>query len=373
MNLSIIQIASIITIFQCILLTLFLLGRKKGTVNGEKYLAAFLFTFAALIYSSFALSTKLGMNLFHANAATIAAQFNFLVGPLCYFYIKSLLDSDTKFKKTDLIHFIPFIGILIATIVILWSSGLRLYYRTLPFYANCTVCLHILIYIILSIKLMHAHGLRVRRFFKTIRIPKHAWIVFLFGGLVTIWIFKLIIFWGWHVACVMNWCQYMTTSFFLTAFIFINTIVYIALKRPELFNHKNKYNQSSLSDSKKQIYLSRLKSHMDSEKPHLQPTITLPELAQTLSIPRHHLSQVINESFKLNFNDFINKYRIDDALVMLQDKSHHNGTILEIAYEVGFNSKSTFNSALKKHTGITPKEYKTNGNGHHAVLHRQSV
>jgi len=374
MNLGIIQIASIISIFQCILLTLFLLSRKKGTINGEKYLAAFLFTFAVLIYSSFVLSTKLSINPFHATCATVATQFNFLVGPLCYFYIRSLLSGDTLLKKVELLHFIPFMGMLISAIIIIRSSGIRSYYQTLPFYFNGGICLHILFYILISMKTMRAHGLRIGRFLNSTKTIKHNWIIFLFGGLVTIWVFKMVILWGWYVTHVIRWCQYMTTSFFLTTFIFINTIVYIALKRPELFSHKNKYDQSSLSVSKKQLYLNRLKNHMESKKPHLQPSITLPELAQTLSIPRHHLSQVINESFNLNFNDFINKYRIDEALGMLQERSHHNGTILEIAFQVGFNSKSTFNSAFKKHTGQTPKEYKNNEIGLYAVLHdRQGV
>lgn len=265
-------------------------------------------------------------------------------------------------------------GMLISVILIIWLFGLRSYWQTLPFYFNCGVFLHLSFYILISIKIMRTHGLRIGRFLNSTKKPKHAWIIFLFGGLVTIWVFKMVILWGWYVTHVIRWCQYMTTSFFLTTFIFINTIVYVALKRPELFSHKNKYDQSSLSVSKKQLYLIRLKNHMKSKKPHLQPTITLPMLAQTLSIPRHHLSQVINESFNLNFNDFINKYRIDEALGMLQDRSHHNGTILEIAFQVGFNSKSTFNSAFKKHTGQTPKEYKNNENGHHAVLFdRQGV
>ena len=298
MNLGIIQIASIISIFQCILLTLFLLSRMKGTINGDKFLAAFLFTFAVLIYSSFILSTKLSINPLHATCATVAAQFNFLVGPLCYFYIKSLLSGDTSFKKVELIHFIPFMGMLISVILIIWLFGLRSYWQTLPFYFNCGVYLHLSFYILISIKIMRTHGLRIGRFLNSTKKPKHAWIIFLFGGLVTIWVFKMVILWG---------------------FIFINTIVYVALKRPELFSHKNKYDQSSLSVSKKQLYLIRLKNHMKSKKPHLQPTITLPMLAQTLSIPRHHLSQVINESFNLNFNDFINKYRIDELPVLDAD------------------------------------------------------
>jgi AraC-like DNA-binding protein len=67
------------------------------------------------------------------------------------------------------------------------------------------------------------------------------------------------------------------------------------------------------------------------------------------------------QSFNQNFRDFINKYRIEESKFLLKNKSNGNKTILEIAYEVGFNSKSAFNAAFKKFTGLTPKEYR-NGN-----------
>lgn len=270
-----------------------------------------------------------------------------------------------------MIHFLPFFTLLISTIIIIQLSALRFLYRSMFFFINGSICLQILIYIIMSMQILKNQGLIISSFFSNIKIPKLSWIIFLFAGMISVWIFKCIIFFGWNVAGISRWCQFTATTFFLTTFLFINPIVYIALKKPELFIRNSRYNQSSLSESNKQLYLNRLQKFMNSRKPHLEPTITLPELARTLSIPRHHLSQVINESFNLNFNDFINKYRIEDALLFLQDSTNHNGTILEIAYRVGFNSKSTFNSAFKKYTGQTPKEYKNNGNGYPTVMHNK--
>ena len=85
--------------------------------------------------------------------------------------------------------------------------------------------------------------------------------------------------------------------------------------------------------------------------------LTLPELAQRLNISPCHLSQIINESFHQHFSDFLNKYRIEESKSILQ-KNEQRWNISEIALESGFNSKSTFNSAFKKHTGMTPKEFK---------------
>jgi YesN/AraC family two-component response regulator len=96
---------------------------------------------------------------------------------------------------------------------------------------------------------------------------------------------------------------------------------------------------------------------MDKEKPYLNPTLTLKELSTELSIPSRYLSQIINEHMQSNFYDYISKYRIEEAKKLLSDLSCDK-TVLEILYEVGFNSKSSFNTAFKKFTGITPSRFK---------------
>ncbi len=97
---------------------------------------------------------------------------------------------------------------------------------------------------------------------------------------------------------------------------------------------------------------------MDSEKPFFDSNLKLSQLAKMLSTTSNHLSQVINDHRKQNFFDFINGYRIDQAKRLLLDSSHQNYTLLSIAYEVGFNSKSAFNTAFKKHTSETPSRFR---------------
>jgi AraC-like DNA-binding protein len=97
---------------------------------------------------------------------------------------------------------------------------------------------------------------------------------------------------------------------------------------------------------------------MENEKPFLSPNLSLNELAGQLSISPRYLSDLINRSFKQNFFDFINTYRIEEAKKMLSFDDSRTRTVLEILYDSGFNSKSAFHVAFKKNTGITPTEYR---------------
>ena len=97
---------------------------------------------------------------------------------------------------------------------------------------------------------------------------------------------------------------------------------------------------------------------MRSEKPYLDPALTLAMLAEKLSMPGKHLSQIINEHFGQNFNDFINSYRIRAAIARLSDAKTREDKLLKIAFESGFNSKSVFNAAFKKNTGFRPSEFR---------------
>ena len=81
-----------------------------------------------------------------------------------------------------------------------------------------------------------------------------------------------------------------------------------------------------------------------------------------MSISSHHLSQILNERIRQNFFDFVNSYRIEEAKRKLVEPATKHYSILGIAEEVGFNSKSAFNNAFKKHTNMTPTEFKNAAN-----------
>jgi AraC-like DNA-binding protein len=119
-----------------------------------------------------------------------------------------------------------------------------------------------------------------------------------------------------------------------------------------------KYISSPLTEELKNSYLDKLINYMNSERPFLNPDISINQLAQELQISPKYLSQIINEKLNKNFFDLINSYRIEEAKKMLMEDTEERLTILTILYDTGFNSKSSFNTAFKKHTQLTPSQYK---------------
>ena len=93
------------------------------------------------------------------------------------------------------------------------------------------------------------------------------------------------------------------------------------------------------------------------QKRYTDPELTLTDLAKELNTNASLLSKVINQSLKMNFNDFVNHYRVAEVKSRLQDPDYAHLTIMSIAYEAGFNSKATFNRAFKKLTGKNPKDF----------------
>ncbi len=119
-----------------------------------------------------------------------------------------------------------------------------------------------------------------------------------------------------------------------------------------------KYKTSALLPETVEQVLPRLLQLMEKEKIYLKPDLNLKTLAQHLNVHYNYLSQIINEQLHQGFNDFINNYRIEAAKKKLLDPAEDNKTILDIAYDTGFYSKSVFNTAFKKFTGMTPSEFK---------------
>lgn len=104
-------------------------------------------------------------------------------------------------------------------------------------------------------------------------------------------------------------------------------------------------------------YLDQLLSHMSENTPYLDPEVTLRSLAHQIDIHPNQLSWLLNDSLGKNFSEFVNHYRINTFKEKATDKSHQHLTLLAIAYESGFNSKTAFNTYFKKETGLTPKAY----------------
>ena len=143
-----------------------------------------------------------------------------------------------------------------------------------------------------------------------------------------------------------------------------------ALKNPYLFSGvetetklvKNLIQTDKTINSENEIkddkLIKQLKEHMDKNEPYLDSSLSMHDLAKQLDIPVRELSISINHTLNKHFFDFVNEYRIEKAKELMRNSTDEKQTVLEILYEVGFNSKSSFNTAFKKHTGLTPTEFK---------------
>jgi AraC-like DNA-binding protein len=126
-----------------------------------------------------------------------------------------------------------------------------------------------------------------------------------------------------------------------------------------VFRHTDIFKQppTTIRRSELEELKERVHNEMTTRKFYLNPALTLPELADALGMKPHTLSKVINDGFEQNFRDFVNKYRVDEFIRLVKDETNKRYTFLALAYEVGFNSKSTFNAAFKKNTHHSPREY----------------
>jgi AraC-like DNA-binding protein len=124
-----------------------------------------------------------------------------------------------------------------------------------------------------------------------------------------------------------------------------------------------RYARSGLKEKQAKEYLDKLISLVESEKPYLDRDLSIQDLAEKTGIPRHHITQVLNEVYGKNFFTFINEYRVKEVISRFSDRKNNNFTILAIAFDAGFNSKTAFNSIFKSQTGMTPSEYREKPSG----------
>ena len=151
---------------------------------------------------------------------------------------------------------------------------------------------------------------------------------------------------------------YITDMFYLTTFQIMNNSAYFRQPHSFLEVPLPKYQKSSLEESRKEEILSKIKEEMEKKRYFTDNLASLSNLASRLHLSTHHVSQVINEKMQSTFFGMIASYRIQEAQRLIKNKDHNHLTIEEIAEEVGYNSKSAFNKAFKKITGLTPSEYR---------------
>lgn len=358
-----------------LLLSFVLFFHKRGNRIANLILAVLILVFSLRLMENVAIWTKYLIEIPHLFTTT--APFRYLYGPLLYFYATFLI-GDHRLKKRDVLHFLPFA--LHAYIHFpLYMAPLEFkidYLTTYVLIADPTISFswdryaifglfqipHLLFYTYLTWQLLTGYEQTLNRASLTVEKIKLGWLRNLstgFGCLWGVWFFYTIaVIWGtqFHVEL-----DYLVTTF---ASLLIYAIGYMTFKQPEIISdsliskHTPKYENSTLTANNAETYAKKLLDIMEAEKPFIESGLRLQDLAQRLSIAPHHLSQVLNERLNQNFYDFVNRYRVKEAQKKLADPNEKQTTILEIAYDVGFNTKASFNAAFKKHVGQTPSQFK---------------
>jgi AraC-like DNA-binding protein len=187
------------------------------------------------------------------------------------------------------------------------------------------------------------------------------WITFVLAGFVIVWLLDISF---QTMRTVFGTSPYLLLKIiYPIIFLLIIIIMIKGLNNPMIFVNasplfRRKYLGSNLQDYEKKLIYKNILLAMDQKKLYRNPSLSVNDLANELSVLPKHLSQVINESFNKNFFDLVNDYRIGDAKAQLAESADTRKTVLEILYDLGFNSKSSFNKAFRKSTGITPTEYR---------------
>jgi AraC-like DNA-binding protein len=340
-------------------MAVFSLQNKKSSRTSNMILASMLFVFAVVSCCSlFKSITPLQIHSRYHRQLFALGHLAFLIGPLLYFYVRSLLDTEFTLRRRDWLHFLPFpVAVLCSILVFQQYDPFLIYKFRGRFLFSGSVLIQNLAYLVASFNILRSYGLTFRSFLSYIDNIKLAWVRFFISGYVVLWIIQLQLFLAWDAIESPPWCPYARSLYFLTTFVLFNGMVYIGLRKPEIFHQGQKYQGSLLNKSDKEQYQEKLSSLMNQEKLYLSPALSLTEIAQRLDIAPRYVSQIINETCQQNFHEFVNRYRVEESKrLMAQQNQYLN--ILGIALDAGFNSKSAFNKAFKRNTGMTPKEFK---------------
>lgn len=357
------SIVSSLIIFTCSLLAAFLLAVKSQNHAANRHFALFLILTA--IDAGGWLIATVGLSDSWWNAIRFASVF--LQMPFFLWFVQTACFTDFRYSRWDSLHFLPFV---IA--VILTMPGEQLAFGTAPqpqtaaFLTNREIPFFIAAahiqyyaYIASSIRIL----VEFRRIFHEhcpgVKSSLFKWLTQLVA--VSVIVHSLVLF-----KSILAFTTFEPLFLLiqpLGALVTLGVITWFSLKallQPELFRGVDKgllrarrFARGDEPPAQKEV--ETLLSHMKTERPYLDPALTVSDLAKQLKTTPRNLSELINQNLGVSFFDFVNRYRIDFAKDLLRDKSK---TVLEILYAAGFNSKSSFNTAFKKHSNMTPSLYR---------------
>ena len=355
----------LLAIGQALLLIGGLLSSRQREVRVANYLlSGLLLVCCAVIFHAW-----LGLNRLYADyphSALSIATLGLLTGPLLYLYLRSIL-FDTPFGWRALLHIAPF---LLATLALLpfylqpadAKLAWMLQFSAPPWYlpvAAVGKLVFFLSYIVTCFRLMRSRhdsalALGLRRLMQ----------IWLVGGLLSVAALSVE-----FAELALPVSADAIGAIALMVFVYATALLAVRVPlsyrpQPEPVKAappKPRYAANVMDDGAKKSYLAALASSVEIDEAYRNGELKLEELAALTAMTPHELSQVINENFGKNFQDYLNGYRVAALKLALHAPAQAADSILDLGLACGFNSKSALNRIFKSHTGLTPSEFRKQG------------
>jgi AraC-like DNA-binding protein len=295
----------------------------------------------------------------------VQLELLFGIGPALYFYTKSVTDKAFTFSKKDALHFVPVALEFIFYRTAFYRLGADGLYQT-PAHPYTKIylveqwlgSLSIVIYAIISLRLLFQYQSWLKQQYSNLENKSLRWLQ------LPIIIYAL--FWiGWNFFGEVDkyfFDKSLKEYFILPTFVGLAAVTcWIGFKgylktQTETSGYASQKPKPSSDDPNPEL-AKKLTALMDKERPYLNPELDLNRLAELLEANPKQVSHTINRSFSKNFYEYVNSYRIEAFKQSVTKPENKKLTLLGLAFECGFNSKSTFNDVFKKATGKTPSQY----------------
>lgn len=303
----------------------------------------------------------------------------FLIGPLFYLYTRTINKGGVTLDWKDTLHFLPFLVFVIVLPSFLpdFLSFRQVHYGMLTafdsfnqvvtpiqyLYSGVFVAqfIHLLTYLALSTRLISRYKNKLYQSYSTLNQGDLLWLRILNYSLIAVFgfatIFLSLFFFTQVYRRHLDYIYVLPMGFLMYLIGYKLAGVRWQIPDKETAITTVKYGKSSLKSAQAQMYTNRLEQYMLKEKPFLKNELRLQDLSDALEIPTHHLSQIINEQMNQNFFDYINAHRIEESKRLIVEKA--GSSLLEIAFESGFNNKTSFTNAFKRFEEMTPSAYRS--------------
>ena len=266
-----------------------------------------------------------------------------LIITLFFLLIKYHNTNQSRFKVKDLLYFIPYVVFVVLQFM---EDTPRIKGNSLFVFFEGIITMTMITYLVFTI-------------YDIVKNKKEQWMLFFIVPYLIVYVLDAVPYYitGEHDTIpFLESYGIIGLSALLLYFILFKLVVSPKSVLPKA--DTKAYKTSSLNTSNVEGYKETFIKLMNEEKLFKNSNLTVNEVAKTMGIPRQHLSEVLNVHLKTSFQDYINKCRVEKFVTCLEDNKYANYTIMGIANEVGFKSKSSFNTAFKKLKGVTPSQYK---------------